>query len=184
MKKVLLTVVVLLVLIVGAVFSSYNGLVSMNENVNGKWSQVETQLQRRSDLIPNLVNTVKGYSTHEEKVFDDVANARAKLAGAQSVQDAAAANGELSGALTRLLALSENYPNLKANTNFIQLQDELAGTENRLAVARKDYNDTVQAFNAKIKTVPTSIIAGLTGFTARSYFQAEQGAQKAPQVKF
>ena len=126
MKKVLLTVVVLLVLIVGAVFSSYNGLVSMNENVNGKWSQVETQLQRRSDLIPNLVNTVKGYSTHEEKVFDDVANARAKLAGAQSVQDAAAANGELSGALTRLLALSENYPNLKSSYRMSWLARRIA----------------------------------------------------------
>ncbi|MCH4096519.1 MAG: LemA family protein [Acidaminococcus provencensis] len=184
MKKVLIGILVVLLLCAGWIFGSYNGLVSANENVNGKWSQVETQLQRRSDLIPNLVNTVKGYSAHESQVFTDVANARAKLAGAQNVADTAQASGELSSALTRLLALQENYPNLKANTNFLQLQDELAGTENRLAVARKDYNDAAQAYNAKIKSFPTVIIANMMGFTSRSYFQADQNAQAAPQVKF
>jgi LemA protein len=184
MKKVLVTIAVVLLLLVGWMFGSYNGLVTANENVSGKWSQVETQLQRRSDLIPNLVNTVKGYSTHEEKVFADVSNARAKLAGAQNVTDAARADGELSSALNRLLAISEAYPQLKANTNFIQLQDELAGTENRLAVARKDYNDAAQAYNAKLKSVPTVFVARLMGFTERSYFKADAQAQSAPQVKF
>lgn len=184
MKKVLVTIAVVLLLLVGWMFGSYNGLVTANENVSGKWSQVETQLQRRSDLIPNLVNTVKGYSTHEEKVFADVSNARAKLAGAQNVSDAARADGELSSALNRLLAISEAYPQLKANTNFIQLQDELAGTENRLAVARKDYNDAAQAYNAKLKSVPTVFVARLMGFTERSYFKADAQAQSAPQVKF
>lgn len=184
MKKVLVTIAVVILLLVGWIFGSYNGLVTANENVTGKWSQVETQLQRRSDLIPNLVNTVKGYSIHEEKVFADVSNARAKLAGAQNVTDAARADGELSSALNRLLAISEAYPQLKANTNFIQLQDELAGTENRLAVARKDYNDAAQAYNAKLKSVPTVFVARLMGFTERSYFKADAQAQSAPQVKF
>ena len=184
MKKGLVVFFAVILLLAGWIFGSYNGVVTANENVNGKWSQVETQLQRRSDLIPNLVNTVKGYSAHESQVFTDVANARAKLAGAQNVSEAAQANGELSGALSRLLAISENYPQLKANTNFIQLQDELAGTENRLAVARKDYNDAAQAYNAKIKSFPTVLVARMMGFQERSYFKADPQAQRAPQVKF
>ena len=184
MKKGLVVFFAVVLLLAGWIFGSYNGVVTANENVNGKWSQVETQLQRRSDLIPNLVNTVKGYSAHESQVFTDVANARARLAGARNVTEAAQANGELSGALSRLLAISENYPQLKANTNFIQLQDELAGTENRLAVARKDYNDAAQAYNAKLKSVPTVFVARLMGFTERSYFKADAQAQSAPQVKF
>jgi len=184
MKKGLLIVLAIVLLLAGWIFGSYNGLVSSNEAVTGKWSQVETQLQRRNDLIPNLVNTVKGYAAHESQVFTDVANARAKLAGAKSAADASVANGELSSALTRLLALQENYPQLKANTNFIQLQDELAGTENRIAVARKDYNDAVQAYNAKIKSFPTVIFARMLGFSEREYFKADAQAQKAPVVKF
>ena len=182
MKKSLVVFFAVVLLLAGWIFGSYNGVVTANENVNGKWSQVETQLQRRSDLIPNLVNTVKGYSAHESQVFTDVANARARLAGAQNVTEAAQANGELSGALSRLLAISENYPQLKANTNFIQ--HELAGTENRLAVARKDYNDAAQAYNAKIKSFPTVLVARMMGFQERSYFKADPQAQKAPQVKF
>ena len=178
MKKGLVVFFAVVLLLAGWIFGSYNGVVTANENVNGKWSQVETQLQRRSDLIPNLVNTVKGYSAHESQVFTDVANARARLAGARNVTEAAQANGELSGALSRLLAISENYPQLKANTNFIQLQDELAGTENRLA------NDAAQAYNAKIKSFPTVLVARMMGFQERSYFKADPQAQKAPQVKF
>ena len=130
MKKILLVLLAVVVLIGGTLMGSYNGLVSANEQVTGQWSQVENQLQRRNDLIPNLVNTVKGYAAHETQVYADVANARAKLAGARNVSDAAAASGELDGALSRLLAIAENYPDLKSNTNFLQLQDELAGTEN------------------------------------------------------
>jgi LemA protein len=184
MKKVLLVILAVVLIIGGSLTGIYNGLVSANENINGKWSQVENQLQRRSDLIPNLVNTVKGYASHESKVFTDIANARAKLAGARTVADAAAANNELDGALSRLLAIAESYPQLKANTNFQQLQDELAGTENRIAVARRDYNESVQAFNTKIKSFPTNLIAGMFGFSAHDYFKADEKAKAVPQVKF
>lgn len=184
MNKTLIAVIAVIVIIAGMLFSSYNGMVSMNENVTGKWAQVENQLQRRSDLIPNLVNTVKGYAAHESDVFKAVADARAKLGGAQTVAEASAANSELSSALGRLLVVAERYPDLKANTNFTQLQDELAGTENRIAVARKDYNDAVQVYNAKIKSLPASLYAGAFGFSARDYFKADEAAQKVPEVKF
>lgn len=184
MSKSLLGIVAAIVIVVGMIFSSYNGLVSMNENVTGKWAQVENQLQRRNDLIPNLVNTVKGYANHETEVFKQVSDARAKLGGAKTVAETSAANNEMNTALSRLLMVAENYPELKSNTNFIQLQDELAGTENRIAVARKDYNDAVQVYNAKIKSLPASLYAGAFGFTARDYFKADEAAQKVPQVKF
>ena len=184
MSKGFLGVVAAIVLVVVMLFSSYNGLVSMNENVTGKWAQVENQLQRRNDLIPNLVNTVKGYATHETEIFKQVADARAKLGGAKTVAETSAANNEMNTALSRLLMVAESYPDLKANTNFTQLQDELAGTENRIAVARKDYNDAVQSYNAKIKSLPASLYAGAFGFTPRDYFKADEAAQKVPQVKF
>lgn len=184
MSKSLLGIIAAIVIVVGMIFSSYNGLVSMNENVTGKWAQVENQLQRRNDLIPNLVNTVKGYADHETEVFKQVSDARAKLGGAKTVAETSAANSEMNSALSRLLMVAENYPELKSNTNFIQLQDELAGTENRIAVARKDYNDAVQSYNAKIKSLPASLYAGAFGFTARDYFKADEAAQKVPQVKF
>ena len=184
MSKTLLGIVAAIVIVVGMIFSSYNGLVSMNENVTGKWAQVENQLQRRNDLIPNLVNTVKGYANHETEVFKQVADARAKLGGAKTVAETSAANNEMNTALSRLLMVAENYPELKSNSNFTQLQDELAGTENRIAVARKDYNDAVQVYNAKIKSLPASLYAGAFGFTARDYFKADEAAQKVPQVKF
>jgi len=166
------------------VLSSYNGLVSAEETVNSAWSQVENQLQRRLDLIPNLVNTVKGYAAHEEQVFTEVTEAREKLIGAGSVADIAEANQELSGALSRLLAIAESYPELKADANFRQLADELAGTENRIAVARMDYNNAVQSYNTKIRRFPTSIIAGMFGFERKEYFQAEEGASQVPKVDF
>ena len=178
---ILLGVVVVLAIFIVA---NYNVLVNLRNKVKDQWSQIDVLLKRRADLIPNLVETVKGYAKHESDVFTNVANARAKLAGASTVADKAAANGELSSALSRLLAISENYPELKANTNFAQLQDELAGTENRLAVARKDYNDAAQAFNTKIKSFPTMLYAGAFGFTAKDYFKADEGAKTAPKVNF
>lgn len=184
MKKGLLIGLGVVVLLFFMVISSYNGLVGLNENVDGKWSQVENQLQRRADLIPNLVNTVKGYATHEKEVFADVAEARSRLLGAAGPEQSAQANGELSSALGRLLAISESYPQLKADGNFRQLQDELAGTENRITVARQDYNNSVQRFNAKIKKFPTNIMAGMFGFDGKEYFKAEEGAEKVPEVNF
>lgn len=184
MKKSWLIVIAVVALLGVWLVSGYNSLVSMDEDVNGQWSQIETQLQRRSDLIPNLVNTVQGYADHEQSAIQAVSDARAKLGGAQSVSDKAAANDELSGALSRLLMVSENYPNLKADQNFRALQDELAGTENRIAVSRRDYNQSVQSYNAKIRTFPTSVYAGLFGFHNRDYFKASEAAQNAPTVNF
>lgn len=184
MNKVLLGIVAVIVLCIITVFSTYNSMVNMNENVTGKWSQVENQLQRRNDLIPNLVSTVKGYAAHEADIFKNVSDARAKMAGAQTVAQKSEANGELSGALSRLLAIAEAYPQLKADANFRQLQDELAGTENRIAVARKDYNEAVQLYNAKIKTFPTLLFAGMFGFQARDYFKVEESAKAVPKVQF
>ena len=155
-------VVIVLIIICMGFLNSYNSLQIMDENVNSKWAQVDNQLKRRNDLIPNLVATVKGYAQHESQIFSDVANARAKLSGSlktddlKSVQQSA---NELNGALSRLLLVVERYPDLKADKNFIALQDELAGTENRIAVARMDYNESVKTLNAKIRTFPTSIIA-------------------------
>lgn len=180
----LISILMVIVLAVGSVFGFYNGMVSARENVDSKWSQVDNQLQRRSDLIPNLVNTVKGYASHEKEVFQSVSDARAKMAGAKSVGDKLEANNELNGALSRLLAVAENYPQLKADQNFRQLQDELSGTENRIAVARKDYNDAVQSYNTKIKSLPYSLFAGALGFMARDYFKVEETAKAVPKVQF
>ncbi|EYE87876.1 LemA family protein [Fervidicella metallireducens AeB] len=163
---------------------TYNSLVSYNEKVNNSYAQIQNNLQRRADLIPNLVETVKGYAKHEKEVLNNIADARAKLAGAKSIPEQAAANEQLNGALSRLLVVVENYPNLKADANFRQLMDELAGTENRIAVARKDYNDTVRAYNVKIKKFPTVIFANMFGFEEKPYFEASQDAQKTPKVNF
>ena len=184
MNKNLMIVIAALLVMFGLVMSGYNNLVSMNENINGKWSQIENQLQRRNDLIPNLVNTVKGYAAHESDVFKAVADARAKLGGAKTVAEASAADGELTSALSRLLVVAENYPQLKANANFTQLQDELAGTENRIAVSRQDYNNAVQEFNASIKQFPTVLYASLLGFSQRDYFEVPESAKAVPQVQF
>lgn len=183
MRGLIIAGVIAVIVVIMAV-SGYNGLVGMNEDVNGKWAQVENQLQRRADLIPNLVNTVKGYAAHEQGAIQSVSDARAKLAGAQSPATKAEANGELSGALSRLLMIAENYPNLKADQNFRALQDELAGTENRMTVARQDYNNSVQGFNTKVRTFPTSIYAGMLGFSEKEYFKAAEESKAVPEVKF
>jgi len=182
-KSIWIIVAIVGTLLVSAMFS-YNTLVSMNESVNGKWSQIENQLQRRTDLIPYLFNTVKGYAAHEQQAISAVADARAKLAGAQGPVGKAQADSELSSALSRLLVVVENYPNLKADANFRSLMDELSGTENRIAVARKDYNDSVQGYNTKIRSLPTSLFAGAMGFGPKEYFQAAEGAKQVPEVKF
>jgi LemA protein len=177
-----------LLLIVGAlalyVMSAYNGLVRMDVNVKTAWSQVENQLQRRNDLIPNLVNTVKGFAAQEKSIFTDVANARAKLAGAASRDEQIQAANGVSSALGRLLAIVENYPQLKSDANFRQLMDELAGTENRIAVERMRYNETVAEFNKAIRVFPRSLIAGIFGFKAATLFEAAPGAKEVPKVEF
>lgn len=184
MNKTLMIIIAIVVIVGGMFVSGYNTLVGMNEGVNGKWAQVENQLQRRNDLIPNLVNTVKGFAAHETEVFTAVADARAKLGGAKTVAETSEANAQMNSALSRLLMVAENYPELKSSNNFIQLQDELAGTENRIAVARMDYNNSVQAFNTKVKTLPTSLYAGLFGFSEKEFFKADESAKKVPQVNF
>lgn len=183
MKKWIVPIAVLVVLAF-MLASGYNSLVSMSENVDGKWSQINNQLQRRYDLIPNLVATVKGYAAQEQQIFTQVAEARAKLAGNMTPAQAAEANQQVSGALSRLIAIAEAYPELKSDANFRQLSDELAGTENRIATARKDYNDAVQVYNAKIKRIPTTLYAGIFGFEPREYFQTTEEAKKNPQVDF
>ncbi|WP_174524237.1 LemA family protein [Neobacillus soli] len=178
-------IIVAVIVIFGAMLiSSYNSFVNLDENVDQSYAQIENQLQRRLDLIPNLVNTVKGFASHEKEVIGSISDARARLAGAKTPQEQATANGELSGALSRLLVVVENYPDLKANQQFTQLMDELAGTENRISVARKDYNDQVAEFNKKVKRFPGSVIAGMTGFHEKEYFKADPRASEAPKVDF
>jgi LemA protein len=159
-------------------------MVTMREEVDKSWSNVDTQMQRRNDLIPNLVETVKGYAAHESKIFTEVAESRSKLAGAATPEDKIKAYNEQTGALARLLAIAENYPDLKANQNFIGLQDELAGTENRIAVARLRYNDAAKHYNAYIQQFPALIIARIFKFEKKPYFEAPEEAKKVPQVKF
>jgi len=183
MKKWLVPIGIVVVLAF-MLMSGYNGLVQINEDVNGKWSQVENQLQRRADLIPNLVETVKAYAAQEVEVFTALANARAALAGAGTVSETEAANQEMTSALGRLIAIAEAYPELKSNTNFLALQDELAGTENRIATARMDYNTSVQTFNTRVKSLPTALYAGFLGFSQREYFEAKDGAEDGVKVDF
>jgi len=187
--KILLVVVgipLLLVLIVGGSYvSSRNEMVRKNETIKQTWSQVDVVLQRRADLIPNLVATVKGYAQQEQKVFGDIANARAGLLNARTPGEKIAANGQLDGALGRLLAIVENYPNLKSNQNFLALQDELAGTENRIAVERRRYNEAVQDYNTFIGLFPNNIFARWAGFQRNNdYFAASGTAREAPKVDF
>ena len=185
--------VVILVVIVLWAIGGYNGMVKMDEQVQNSWANVETQYQRRADLIPNLVSTVKGYAKHEQQTLEDVVKARSeatqvkvdaenltpeKLAAFQKAQSG------VSSALGRLLAVAENYPDLKANQNFLELQSQLEGTENRITVARKDFNDTAKSYNQAIRQFPKNILAGMFGFEKKSYFEAEAGSEKAPKVEF
>jgi LemA protein len=162
----------------------YNTLVSENESVDSAWGEVNNQLQRRNDLVPNLVETVKGYAKQEQDVLVKVTEARSRVAGAGSPAEKMQASNELSNALSRLLVVVERYPDLKSNQNFMRLQDELAGTENRLAVARKRYNDAVQAYNTTSKRFPTNLVAKVFGFGERTYFEAPESATGAPKVQF
>src|SRR6202041_1665551 len=188
MKAVLalVAVIVIVALIVGGSYvSSRNQMVTLNETIKSNWAQVDVVLQRRADLIPNLVETVKGFAAHEEIVYGDIAKARSALLNAKTPSDKIAANGQLDGALGRLLAISENYPQLKSNENFLRLQDELAGTENRIAVERKRYNDSIQAYNTFIRQFPNSIFAGWGGFQVNNdYFSASPTSREVPKVAF
>ncbi len=187
MKKSLIVIGVIVLIILIFLFSvlgTYNRLVALDEGVKTAWSQVENQLQRRLDLIPNYVETVKGYAKHEREVLTEVTKARAKVAGAGSIEGKIAANNELSSALARLLVVVERYPDLKANQNFMRLQDELAGTENRIAVERRRYNEAVRVYNTKIRSFPTNIMAGMFGFGRADLFQAPEAAKAPPKVKF
>lgn len=174
-----------IVLLVGMwSIGSYNSLVSLRENVASKSSNIDVQLQRRMDLIPNLVNTVKGYTTHESDILTKISESRSKLSGAKTIQEKANADSELTSSLNRLLMVVENYPELKADTQFTALSDELAGTENRISTARKDYNDAVQIYNNKVKGFPGVIIASMFGFTAADRFEANESAKEVPTVNF
>jgi len=186
---------VLLIIVAAASLSScsYNSMVKMDENVKAKWGQVQNDYQRRSDLVPNLVATVKGAANFEKSTLTDVINARAKATSVQvdptkltpeSIQKFQAAQGELSSALGKLMVITENYPDLKSNANFLGLQAQLEGTENRITVARKDFNEAVQEYNSKIRSFPANITAKMFGFGEKGYFQAEPGSEKAPEVKF
>jgi LemA protein len=164
--------------------STYNKLITMDVNVTEKWAQVENQMQRRYDLIPNLINTVKGYAKHEKEVFENIAASRAKLAGAGSVKDKMQAAQGMEGALSRLLMVVENYPDLKANANFTRLMDELAGAENRLTVERQRYNQAIKEYNLTIRKFPSSIIANQLGYEKKDMFQMAAEAKTAPKVNF
>jgi LemA protein len=182
---VLVVVAVIALLVGGAYVSSRNQMVTKNEAVKSAWAQVDVVLQRRADLIPNLVETVKGFAAQEQTVFHDIAAARSALLGAQTPADKIAANGQLDGALGRLLLIVENYPQLKSNENFLRLQDELAGTENRIAVERKRYNDTLQDYNTFVGLFPNSLFAGWAGFQRNNaYFTASESSREAPKVEF
>lgn len=180
----LIAIVALIVIAAMLVVPKYNSLVTGEETVDAAWAQVENQLQRRFDLVPNLVNTVKGYAEHEEEIFTQIADARTQYGNANTVEETADANNELSSALSRLLVVVENYPNLKADVQFTRLMDELAGTENRLTVARKDYNDTVQQFNNDVRRFPGNLIAGMFSFEQKDYFEIKEGVEEAPAVDF
>ena len=192
MGKTLIAVIVLIVILLvftliffGQYVGVKNTLVTKNEAVKSSWSQVDVVLQRRADLIPNLVETVKGYAQQEQTVFGDIAKARSALLSAGTPQQKIAANGQLDGAIGRLLVIVENYPQLKSNENFLRLQDELAGTENRIAVERKRYNDTLQDYNTYVQKFPNSIFAGWAGFKANdAYFAASEAARQVPKVNF
>lgn len=187
-KRNWLIAVIVILVVAGSLYSffkgTFNRFVTLDEAVKSSWAQVENQLQRRFDLIPNLVETVKGYAKQEKDVLVEVTNARARVGGAATVPDKITANNELSGALSRLLLIVERYPDLKSNQNFLRLQDELAGTENRISVERRRYNEAVQTYNVAIRSFPANLLAGMFGFGKAAFFEAPAAAKTAPQVKF
>jgi LemA protein len=183
---IVIWVLVLMLLLMGGKYVGVrNELATQQEAVRSQWSDVEGVLQRRADLIPNLVSTVKGFAAHETEVYKDIADARAALINGRTPQDKIAANDQLSGALSRLLVVAENYPQLKSNENFLRLQDELSGTENRIFVERRKYNEALQTYNTTLQLFPNNIVASMSGFTRNdAYFKTEAGAEKAPKVQF
>lgn len=180
----LICVIVVIGIIAIAIIGGYNGLVSKQENVESALSDLDVMLQRRADLIPNLVSTVKGYASHENEIISKVTEARTKLVNASSVEEKSNANDELTNSLKALMVVVENYPDLKSSQNFIQLSDELAGTENRIAVARKDYNNAVKTLNTDIKRFPNNLLAGMFGFEKAEYFEANESSAEVPNVSF
>ena len=185
MKNIVIGAVIAAVIIISVFVGTYNNIVSKHEMITAKWAQVDNQLQRRNDLIPNLVSTVKGYAAHEKGVFEAVTNARSQWAKAGTIEEKVKSAGALDSALSRLLFVAENYPNLKANDTFLKLMDELSGTENRIAVERMRYNEAVRDYNVTVRMFPGNIIAGLYGYKpAIEYFKSEEEAKKIPQVKF
>ncbi len=187
MKKrtiVILAIVAVAVIVLISAISSYNGLVSAEQEVNEKESTISVMLTRRADLIPNLVNTVKGYAAHEEGIYTDLANARAKMAGNADTGEKLEANAQLDSALSRLLVVVENYPELKASEQFTALQDQLEGSESRISTARVDYNAAVKKYNTKIRRFPSNIIAGMFGFESKALYEASEGSTQTPNVNF
>ncbi|MCL2007356.1 MAG: LemA family protein [Treponema sp.] len=188
MKKTgIIVLVAILIVAIGGIswyIGARNSIIQLDEDINRTMSEIDNQLQRRSDLIPNFVSTVRGYAAHEQEVFNNIADSRARLAGATTVEEKADSYNEMQSAMSRLLVIVEQYPDLKANQNFIALQDELAGTENRIAVARQRYNNSVNTYNIRIRTFPGSVIAGNMGFTQRAYFEIAETARQVPQVVF
>lgn len=177
-------IVIVVISLIGGFISLRNNMVKLSEEVDSKYANIDVQLKRRTDLIPNLVNTVKGYMTHEQKVIDSITTARENLVNASTIEDKASASEDLTKALNNLYVVVENYPDLKSNTNFINLQDELAGTENRIAVARKDYNDAVKEYNNLVKTFPNNLTASLFNFKEKSYFEVSNSDKEVPNVSF
>ena len=185
MKKIVIVILLAVAVFAGIVIGFYNGIVSKHETITAKWAQVENQLQRRNDLIPNLLNTVKGYASHEKTVFENVTLARSQWAKASTVEEKVKAAGEIDAALSRLLFVAENYPNLKADQTFLKLMDELSGSENRIAVERMRYNEAVRNYNVAVRIFPGNIIADRFGYKpATEYFKAEEKAKSIPEVKF
>lgn len=187
MKKtnIILIAIIAIIVILGLILaSSYNQIVAKSEEVDNKLATIDTYLQRRADLIPNLVNTVKGYTQHEEQIVNSITEARQKMVNAKSISEKAEANDQLTSALNNLNVIVENYPDLKASQNFLSLQDELSGTENRIATARRDYNEAVKDYNLKIKKFPTKMIASMFGYETKEYFQASEQSKEVPNVQF
>lgn len=180
----IICIIVVIAIIVIAMISGYNGMVSKKEAVDSSLSDLDVMLQRRADLIPNLVSTVKGYTNHENEIIEKITEARAKLVNASSVEEKSSANNELDNSLNALMVVVENYPDLKSSTNFTQLSDELAGTENRIAVARRDYNNAVKTFNTAIIKFPNNIFANMFGFEKAIYFEADESSSEVPSVNF